>query len=141
VRTINPALEPALILRALIAAVPDHRLRDLVVELALREAPSEAPTISTPAPPAPAKRTRRGWSKGRRLARKAKAANGAAAAKPDYSVVTPGSSRHASHGALWCARLGSSDGGAREALRAMVLPSAAVARFLTLPAGATPDRE
>ena len=46
-RAINPALEPAPILRALIAAVPDDRLRDLVLELALRDAPSGAP--ATPA--------------------------------------------------------------------------------------------
>jgi hypothetical protein len=35
VRVINLALKPAPILRALIAAVPEDRLRDLVLELAL----------------------------------------------------------------------------------------------------------
>ena len=92
VRAIDISLDPAPVLRSLIAAIPDNRLRDVVLELALRGVPSEAP--ATPAAPAAsprpaAKRTRPGWSKARRLAfEKAKATNGtAAAAKPDYNTV------------------------------------------------------
>ena len=94
-RAIDPAREPAPILRALIAAVPDNRLRDLVLELALHGAPSEEPATPAPAPapavaptPAKRKRTRPGWSAARRAAfEKAKAAAPAAAARPDYNTV------------------------------------------------------
>ena len=50
VRAIDISLDPAPVLRSLIAAIPDNRLRDVVLELALRGVPSEAP--ATPAAPA-----------------------------------------------------------------------------------------
>lgn len=186
-RAIDPAREPAPILRALIAAVPDNRLRDLVLELALHGAPSEEPATPAPAPapavaptPAKRKRTRPGWSAARRAAfEKAKAAAPAAAARPDYNTVrrerraaervaraaqkagnghSNGNGEGISAEAFWAharrlsprepwraitREFGGSDADAREALRAMALPSgiatAAVARFLALPTtGATP---
>lgn len=91
VRAITPALDPAPALRLLIGAVPNDRLRDLMLELLLRGVPAGpsailAPATATATDPAPAKR-RSGWPKGvPRGPRKAKAENGAAAVE-DYSAV------------------------------------------------------
>jgi hypothetical protein len=96
VRAITPALDPAPALRLLIGAVPNDRLRELMLELLLHGAPAGAPAsaqaamlaaaTSVPDDPAPAKR-RPGWPKGKaRGKRKAKAANGTADVE-DYSVV------------------------------------------------------
>lgn len=102
-RAITQTLDTAPALRALIAAVPADRLRDLVHELVLRDLPSEAPAVAAPAlvhtvpaqapapaepavpKPTPARRARKGWPKGVRRGSR----NGTlkSTAGGDYSAV------------------------------------------------------
>jgi hypothetical protein len=67
VATLQAAIDPAPALRSLIAAIPDERLREFVLEVLLAGLPA-APASArakAPATPAPAAKRPRGWPRGR----------------------------------------------------------------------------